>query len=110
MAINQDKGICLMAQINSTNLPEYVPETRLAGTKVRTNNETSGSVAAPLANAPQDDLQLTKLSSVLNSLKRGAFAMRSQLTQVMGAVQNGTYEIDPLQVSKSIVGESLASR
>jgi anti-sigma28 factor (negative regulator of flagellin synthesis) len=55
-------------------------------------------------------LQLTKLSGVLNSLKNGASAMRSQLVQVMTAVRSGTYQVDPLQVSRSIVGESIAAR
>jgi anti-sigma28 factor (negative regulator of flagellin synthesis) len=55
-------------------------------------------------------LQLTKLSGVLNSLKKGASTMRSQLVQVMSAVQSGSYEVDPAQVSRSIVSESLAAR
>lgn len=98
-----------MGQINTTNLPEYVPEALQAGAKLRTISEATGSAAALQTNPPQDDLQLTKLSGVLNSLKKGASAMRSQLTQVMSAVQSGTYEVDALQVSRSIVGESLAS-
>jgi hypothetical protein len=100
-----------MGQINSTNLPDYVSDSQTAKANVRTGNEMTSSAATQHALAPQqDDMQLTKLSGVLNSLKKGAFAMRSQLTQVMVAVRSGTYEIDPLQVSRSIVGESLASR
>jgi len=94
-----------MGQINTTSLPEYVSETRQAATKLNTSNEQTG-----LAVAPQDALQLTKLSGVLNNFKKSASAMRSQLTQVMGAVRSGTYQVDPLQVSRRIVGESLASR
>jgi anti-sigma28 factor (negative regulator of flagellin synthesis) len=109
-AIERKKGICLMGQINTTNLPDYAPGTRLAGTDVKTTTDTAGSTVTQRALAPQDDLQLTRLSGVLNSLKKGASAMRSQLVQVMAAVQNGTYEIDSMQVSRSIVGESLASR
>jgi hypothetical protein len=107
-AIKNNKGISLMGQINTTNLPQYVSEPRQTGTKVRSNTDTASS--ASLSNAPQDNLQLTKLSGVLSSLKQGASAMRSQLAQVMSAVQSGTYEVDPLQVSRSIVGESLAIR
>ena len=99
-----------MGQINTTNLPEYVSETRQAGTKLRSNTDTTGSAQTSQAIVPQDDLQLTKLSGVLNSLKKGASAMRSQLVQVMSAVQSGTYEVDPAQVSRSIVSESLAAR
>ncbi len=99
-----------MGQINSTNLPEYVPDARQAGTNSRTNGAAAGSGSASQTDAPQDDLQLTKLSGVLNSLKNGASAMRSQLVQVMTAVRSGTYQVDPLQVSRSIVGESIAAR
>jgi hypothetical protein len=60
--------------------------------------------------APEDATQLTKLSSVLNGLKRGATAMRAQVTQAMGAVRSGDYHVDPLQVSRSIVLDSLAWR
>jgi len=99
-----------MGQINTTNLPAYVTEARQAATKLRSNTDTTGSAWASQANVPQDDLQLTKLSGVLNSLKKGASAMRSQVLQVMSAVQGGTYEVDPVQVSRSIVSESLAAR
>jgi anti-sigma28 factor (negative regulator of flagellin synthesis) len=98
-----------MGKINSTNAPQYVPDAQLAG-KARISNETSGAALALETAAPQDDLQLTKLSGVLNSLKKGASAMRSQVAQVMASVRGGTYEVDPMQVSRSIVGESLASR
>ena len=60
--------------------------------------------------APEDASQLTKLSSVLNGLKRGATAMRAQVTQAMGAVRSGDYHVDPLQVSRSIVLDSMAWR
>ena len=53
--------------------------------------------------------QLSKLSSVLNGLEQGAWAMRRQAQQLMQAVQSGTYEVDPLQLSRRIVGDTLAS-
>jgi hypothetical protein len=117
-AIGKNEGIRLMGQINTTNLPDYLPEARRAETKVDINNVPQTSVpqtsvpqtSAPQASALQDDSQLTKLSSVLNSSKKGASAMRSQLSPVVTKVQSGTYEVDPLQVSRRIVGESLASR
>ena len=99
-----------MGQINTTNLPQYVSDAGLIAAKSQTNNETVGTAQPPEANAPQDDLQLTKLSGVLNSLKKGASAMRSQVAQVMTSVRGGTYQVDPMQVSRSIVGESLAAR
>jgi|SRR4051794_2504445 hypothetical protein len=60
--------------------------------------------------APEDASQLTKLSSVLNGLKRGASAMRAQVTHAMTAVRSGDYHVDPLQVSRSIVLDSMARR
>ena len=99
-----------MGQINSTNLPQYVSDARPAAAKTKINTETANPSPVAETNIPQDDLQLTKLSGVLNSLKKGASVMRAQVTQVMTSVRTGTYEVDPLQVSRSIVGESLASR
>lgn len=56
---------------------------------------------------PQDQLQLTRLSSVLNGLQQGASVMRSQLSKALTAVRSGSYEVDPLQVSRSIVSDCL---
>ncbi len=53
--------------------------------------------------------QLSKLSSVLNGLENGASAIRRHVQQAMGAVRAGTYQVDPLQLSKRIVGEALGS-
>jgi hypothetical protein len=47
---------------------------------------------------------------VLNGLKRGATAMRAQVTHAMTTVRSGDYHVDPLQVSRSIVLDSLAWR
>ena len=57
-----------MAQINTANPPQYVSDARLTATKLKTNSETIGSTQSAETIAPQDDLQLTKLSGVLNSL------------------------------------------
>jgi anti-sigma28 factor (negative regulator of flagellin synthesis) len=96
-----------MGQINTIKLPEYLPDTQLAGTKL-TSGETDGSAPPLETSAPQDDFQLTRLSSVLTSLKNGASAVRAQVSQVISAVRNGSYEVDPLAVSRSIVGDSLS--
>jgi hypothetical protein len=34
--------------------------------------------------------------------------MRAQFVQAMAAVKSGTYQVDPMQVSRRIVGDSLA--
>jgi hypothetical protein len=54
-------------------------------------------------------VQLSKLSSVLNGLENGASAIRRHVHQAMRAVRAGTYRVDPLQLSKRIVGEALGS-
>jgi len=64
--------------------------------------------AAP--QAPEDASQLTKLSSVLNGLKLGTTQMRAHVMHAMDAVRSGDYHVDPLQVSRSIVLDSLARR
>ena len=51
--------------------------------------------------------QLSKLSSVLNGLENGASAIRRHVQQAMSAVRAGTYSVDPVQLSKRIVGEAL---
>lgn len=51
------------------------------------------------------EMQLTKLSSVLNGLEHGASAMRRHAAQAMQAVKSGTYSIDASAVSRSIIGE-----
>jgi hypothetical protein len=54
-------------------------------------------------------VQLSKLGSVLNGLENGASAIRRHVHQAMRAVRAGTYRVDPLQLSKRIVGEALGS-
>ncbi len=51
--------------------------------------------------------QLSNLSSVLNGLEGGACAMRKQVQEAMNAIQAGTYWVDPMQLSRCIVGETL---
>ncbi len=97
-----------MGQINSTNLPNYVPDAPQVGGKQKSGENASAAAAALEVAEPQDDMQLTKLSTVLNGLKKGASAMRNQVTQVMGAVRSGSYQVDAMAVSRSIVGDSLA--
>jgi hypothetical protein len=99
-----------MGQINTTNAPQYLSDPTPPAINSRASAELAWAGPLPGSEIPQDDLQLTKLSGVLNSLKKGATAMRSQVAQVMASVRGGTYQVDPIQVSRSIVGESLASR
>ena len=97
----------LMGEISTIHNPPA------AATHLRTGQAASAIHPASkdaTQQAPEDATQLTKLSSVLNGLKRGATAMRAQVMQAMSAVRSGDYNIDPLQVSRSIVLDSLACR
>lgn len=101
----------LMGEISTINNPPDVA-TDLRSAQIEHHPPSSIHSAAKDATqpAPEDASQLTKLSSVLNGLKRGATAMRAQVTQAMGAVRSGDYRVDPLQVSRSIVLDSMAWR
>ena len=100
-----------MGHINTSNLPNYAPDTQGVGGKPRSGDApTASTVAALEITEPRDDLQLTKLSTVLNGLKKGASAVRTQVSQVMGAVRAGSYQVDAMAVSRSIVGDSLAQQ
>jgi len=57
--------------------------------------------------APSFRPQLFRLGAVLNGLETGATAMHKRLVQVMSAVQSGTYKIDPIQLSRRIIGDTL---
>ncbi len=68
--------------------------------------------ATPAAENPLQDIeafQLSKLSSILNGLEGGASAIRRHVVEAMRSVRSGTYRIDPLQLSRRIVGEALGS-
>jgi hypothetical protein len=87
-----------MGRINTTNLPDYVPEGKPPDARVHTISKTlNDTLSIYKIFLLQDDVQLTRLSNVLNGSAR-----------VRGAVQSGTYRVDPLAVSRSIVGACLA--
>jgi anti-sigma28 factor (negative regulator of flagellin synthesis) len=97
-----------MGQINTTNLPVNVPDTIAAGSASRvTASPAPTSNAAADQIQSQDQLHFTKLSSVLNNWKQGTTKTRAKVGQVMSAVRSGSYQIEPQQVSRSIVNDSL---
>lgn len=57
----------------------------------------------------QDTAQLSKLSSILNGLEGGAQIMQRHVQEARVAVKAGTYSVDPVQLSRRIVGEALRS-
>jgi hypothetical protein len=71
------------------------------------NNPGSCVLASEEAAYGHDSAQLSKLSSVLNGLEGGAQVIQRHIHQALRAVRSGTYHVDPLQLSKRIVGEAL---
>ncbi len=51
--------------------------------------------------------QLSKLSSVLSGLQLGASKIRTQAVNAANQIKAGTYNLDPLQISKSIISDLL---
>jgi anti-sigma28 factor (negative regulator of flagellin synthesis) len=51
--------------------------------------------------------QLSRLSSVLSGLQLGANKIRAQALNAANQIKSGNYNLDPLQVSKSIVSDLL---
>jgi anti-sigma28 factor (negative regulator of flagellin synthesis) len=101
----------LMGEINTIdNRPGAAPDVRSAQAERHTSGGMPAASKEAAQQASEDASQLTKLSSVLNGLKRGASAMRAQVTHAMEAVRSGDYRVDPLQVSRSIVLDSMAWR
>lgn len=59
--------------------------------------------------SPAPNIQLAKLSSVLNGLEHGAGAIRDHIRQAMGAIRAGTYYVDAAALSRRIVSDCLLS-
>lgn len=76
-------------------------------TEVVQANTNTGMSPIDVATHNAETFQLTRLSSVLNGLENGASAMRLHAQEAMRAVRSGTYAIDPVQLSRRIVGETL---
>lgn len=55
------------------------------------------------------NLQLAKLSSVLNGLEHGAGAIRDHIRQAMAATRAGTYYVDAAALSRRIISDCLLS-
>lgn len=72
-----------------------------------TTSSNSSKQGPSSSSEPGDGAQLSRLSSVLNGLESGAMVMRRHVLQAMGAVRGGTYRVDPVQLSKRIVGEAM---
>lgn len=67
--------------------------------------------SASVTYAPTSErAQLFQLSSVLNGLESGASAMRKQALQVMWMVRQGSYHVDPAQLSSRIIGDAMSRR
>lgn len=73
----------------------------------RSKNESTPAMHTVSQNP--EATQLSRLSSVLNGLEGGASAMRRHTQNAIQAIQSGTYNVDPLQLSRRIVGDALGA-
>ena len=105
-----------MAQISSfgalpdpsLHLPSGTSRTSSAtGTPKNAATQSSLSAASDQAETSPLQFQLTRLSSVLSSLQQNATTSRAQYVQALNKVKSGTYKVDSLDVSRSIVNDLL---
>lgn len=95
--------------LDENSLSAAIGETRPGAANSMATSLDSSEPGSSGLSENGDRAQLSKLSSVLNGLENGASVMRRHVQQAMAAVRAGTYWIDPLQLSKRIVGEALRS-
>jgi anti-sigma28 factor (negative regulator of flagellin synthesis) len=87
------------------------------------SNLTPGQIKNGPASSPQRSVQsdeaqtstplqaqLTRLSSVLNGLQSNAALSRAQYVQAYNKVKSGSYNVDALEVSRSIVEDMLTKQ
>jgi TolA-binding protein len=107
-----------MPQISSFGaLPESNAHVSPAATKsAAASAAKKATISSPSSSGATDETQvsplqsqLTRLSSVLNGLQKNANANRAQYVQALSKVKSGTYTIDPLDVSRSIVNDLLTN-
>jgi hypothetical protein len=106
-----------MAQVSSISpLPD--PNSHLQSVKSGSANSPSKNTPATVPAGVQSDeaqpsalqAQLTRLSGVLNGLQQTAASTRAQYVQAYNQVKSGTYTVNPLDVSRSIVNELLSAQ
>lgn len=72
---------------------------------------SSGSPAASSANTtPTDGLQLSSFAGTLSSvLKSDSTGRAERVAQLASAVQAGTYQVDPMAVSRAMVDHAISA-
>jgi hypothetical protein len=103
-----------MAEISSFGaLSNQVTPLPVGPGKLAARSATTGEASSALAEDTQvspHQAQLSRLNTVLNSLQKNATVTRSQALRAASQIKSGTYQIDSLLVSKSIVGDLLNSK
>ena len=94
-----------MTRINHQNTGDNVP---------RVSSPSQSGADATLASAGKptqqnDGIQLSKLSSVLNSLETGAAIGRRRIEHFATLVRSGTYLVDAFAVSRRLISEATAA-
>jgi anti-sigma28 factor (negative regulator of flagellin synthesis) len=68
---------------------------------------SGGSSGRPDAPAPNDAVQLSYLSGVLNSLQTGATNSAAKIDCVSQLIQQGAYNVDAIAISRKLIAASL---
>jgi anti-sigma28 factor (negative regulator of flagellin synthesis) len=102
-----------MSQISSIGGQQNTVSAPSEADKANRTINSQKAVASAPASVSDDattstyQTQLSKLSSVLSGLQLGANKIRAQAVNAANQIKAGTYNLDPLQISKSIISDLL---
>jgi anti-sigma28 factor (negative regulator of flagellin synthesis) len=105
-----------MAQISSLgSSPDQNSAIQTGPLQSGPNTSAPKALSASLSGSAQTDeaqpsplqAQLTRLSSVLSGLQKNAAATRAQYVQAQTKIKSGSYSVDALGVSRSLVNDML---
>jgi len=100
-----------MAQISPIRpSPDPISNLNSGGLKSGTAGSTTRTPTDEAQTSSPLQAQLTRLSSVLNGLQANASTSRAQYVQAYNKVKSGSYTVDPLDVSRSIVEDMLTKQ
>ncbi len=100
-----------MAQISPiSSSPDPISNLKSGSAKSGTTTSTQRTPVDEAQTSSPLQAQLTRLSSVLNGLQANAATTRAQYVQAYNKVKSGSYTVDPLEVSRSIVEDMLTTQ
>lgn len=73
------------------------------------NSATEDTLGSTPAASKSDAVQLSSLGYALHAASAQIFGNANQIENLRGGVRSGTYTVDPLEISRRIVNNSLAA-